>query len=87
MAGMRYRNAATLLPPELLAAIQQHINGCYLWIPSTSKNTTDDRNAQIVAQYKAGVPVKRIAHWANLSTNTVYKIVGEHKLAQRYAQE
>ena len=72
-------------------AIQQHIDGEYLYIPrkeenkkswgelSNSRSLLDERNATIFAEYQHGTPVEQLAKKFYLSPKTVYKILSEMK--------
>lgn len=86
---MGYKNAICVLPDNLIAAIQQHIDGEYLYIPRKEENKKgwgeltnsrcllDERNATILAEYQRGTPVEQLANTFYLSPKTVYKILSE----------
>lgn len=88
---MGYKNAICVLPDDLIMAIQQHIDGEYLYIPrkeenkkswgelSNSRHLLDERNATIFAEYRHGTPVEQLAKKFCLSPKTVYKILSKMK--------
>ncbi len=88
---MGYRNAACVLPHELLAAVQEHIDGEYIYIPRRAENkkgwgelkntrhSFSARNKAIFAGYSAGISVERLASEYYLSPKTVYKILSKIK--------
>ena len=88
---MGYKNAVCILPDDLIMAIQQHIDGEYLYIPrkeenkkgwgelSNSRRQIDERNAMILSEYQNGTSVQQLADEFYLSPKTVYKILSEMK--------
>lgn len=84
---MAYTNASEVLPAQLLEAIQNHVDGAYLYIPRKEENRRrwgegNDartllraRNAAIRDKYLHGTPVEDIAATYCLSPKTVYKIL------------
>ncbi|WJY27583.1 MULTISPECIES: CD3324 family protein [Sporosarcina] len=84
---MNYVNAKKVLPEELLAAIQQHIQGETLYIPkqrgerlrwgtaSGSRHTLDERNREIRRQFTEGERIGDLAAAYHLSADTIKKIV------------
>lgn len=88
---MVYKNATCVLPDDLIAAIQQHIDGEYLYIPrkienkkawgdlKNSRQLYVERNAAIFKEYKCGIPVEELAKKYYLSPKTVYKILSMMK--------
>ena len=84
---MGYKNAISVLPADLLEAIQQHIDGEYIYIPRKTENKklwgevknsrqyVQERNEMIFSQYQGGVSVEDIACLYYLSPKTVYKIL------------
>lgn len=88
---MGYQNAACVLPDDLIAAIQQHIDGEYLYIPRKEENKKGwgdlnnsrqlyvDRNAAIFKEYKCGRTVVELAKKYYLSPKTIYKILSMMK--------
>ncbi|MBP2655329.1 MAG: Mor transcription activator family protein [Firmicutes bacterium] len=88
---MGYKNAICVLPDNLIAAIQQHIDGEYLYIPrkienkkvwgelKNSRQLYAERNAAIFKDYKCGMTVEKLANKYYLSPKTVYKILSMMK--------
>lgn len=88
---MGYKNAICVLPDELIAAIQEHIDGEYLYIPRRAENkkrwgelkntrhSLSKRNKAIYKGYKSGISVEQLAIEYYLSPKTVYKILSEMK--------
>lgn len=88
---MGYKNAICVLPDKLIAAIQEYIDGEYLYIPRRAenrkrwgelKNTRHSlrmRNETISEEYRNGISVEQLATRYYLSPKTVYKILSEMK--------
>ncbi len=88
---MDYKNAICVLPDALITAIQQHIDGEYLYIPrkeenkkgwgelKNSRRLLDERNIAIFEKYQCGTPVEQLANKYYLSPKTVYKILAKMK--------
>ena len=86
---MGYKNAISVLPTDLLEAIQKHIDGEYIYIPrkienkklwgevKNSRQYVQKRNEMIFSQYQGGVSVEDIASLYYLSPKTVYKILAD----------
>ena len=70
---MGYKNAICVLPDKLIAAIQEHIDGEYLYIPRRAENkkrrgelkntrhSLSKRNKAIFEGYKSGISVEQLA--------------------------
>lgn len=88
---MDYKNAICVLPDNLITAIQQHIDGEYLYIPrknenkkawgelKNSKQLYAQRNAVIFEEYNSGTTVNELSNKYFLSPKTVYKILSSMK--------
>lgn len=88
---MGYLNGKIILPDNLLAAIQEYIDGEYIYIPrkecnkqawgtnSQSKQITLKRNQEILKKYLSGTSVKCIADEYYLSVKTIYGIIAKTK--------
>ena len=83
---MKYKNAAEILPPELLQKVQCHIEGELLYIPrsnskqewgavSGSKKFYSERNCQIKELFHNGKSVEELAVKFGVSNSTIKKIV------------
>jgi DNA-binding NarL/FixJ family response regulator len=86
---MGYKNAISVLPTDLLEAIQKHIDGEYIYIPrkmenkkhwgevKNSRQYVQERNEVILSQYQGGISVEDIASRNYLSPKTIYKILAD----------
>lgn len=84
---MGYKKATKVLPQHLLQAIQEYVDGEYLYIPRKEENRKRwgeaapnrafrvARNSEIVARRKAGWSVAQLAERYFLSEKAVYKIL------------
>ena len=83
---MKYKNAAEILPPELLQEVQCYIEGELLYIPrsnskqewgavSGSKKFYLERNYQIKELFHNGKSVEELAVKFGVSNSTITKIV------------
>lgn len=84
---MGYVKAEGILPAELLAAVQEHIDGAYIYIPRLSANkktwgeSTNSkaqlaaRNSEITRRYREGTQVNELAAMYCLSDKTIYKVL------------
>lgn len=83
---MGYRNAKAVLPPQLLAWVQQYVEGECLYIPRrdcVARIRTDqnlhERNTAIWQQYQDGCPVQDLAQRYFLSPQAIYKILSKFR--------
>ena len=77
---MCYQNGKKILPPPLLSAIQEYIDGEYIYIPRKTNNKrpwgstkgtkqqTAERNQEIFCCYLSGIPVTVLAEEYFLSS-------------------
>jgi len=84
---MRYVNARDVLPKDILALVEQYVDGAYIYIPrkdenrkswgdnTRSKTETKERNAQIYARYKSGLKVDELAGEYFLSDKSIQRII------------
>ena len=84
---MGYKKAAHVLPQHLLRAIQEYVDGEYLYIPRKEENRKQwgevapcraqraARNSEMAACRKAGWTVSQLAERYFLSEKAVYKIL------------
>lgn len=89
---MRYLKAQNILNEEMVEAIQQHIDGVYLYIPrkvdnkkpwgenSGIKQELIDRNKRIYNEFITGIPINSIAESYYLTEYTIRRIIKEIKL-------
>jgi len=88
---MKYQNAQSILPEELLSSIQQYIQGDYLYIPirqekkrqwgecSGYKWMLQERNAEILQSFDSGTTVKVLAQQYYLSEHSIRRIIREQR--------
>lgn len=88
---MSYKKANDVLPDCLLAAIQQYIDGEYVYIPRKEDNKRQwgtntetrkairERNREILAKRLAGHSAVELAEQYFLSTKAIYKILNAGK--------
>ncbi|MCC8194244.1 MAG: hypothetical protein LIP28_06340 [Deltaproteobacteria bacterium] len=84
---MSYKKATDVLPHTLLLAVQQYIDGEYIYIPRRSdkkqpwgantqtRQTLRARNREILSKRRAGCPVAELASQYFLSEKAIYKII------------
>ena len=93
---MRYTNATQILPPELLAQIQEYADGTFLYIPrkdvnkrpwgtlTSTRQELVKRNFEIYVNYLNGTTVAALAEQFFLSPKTICRIINEQRhLAQK----
>jgi len=88
---MRYVNARDVLPKDVLALVEQYVDGAYIYIPRNHKNRkswgestrskteTKERNEEIYAQYKTGRHVNDLAGQYFLSDKSIQRIITQGK--------
>ena len=88
---MSYTKAIDVLPHKVLRAIQQYIDGAYIYIPrkedkkqawganTQTRKTIQARNREIVSRRLAGCPVSELAAQYFLSQKAIYKILNASK--------
>ena len=84
---MGYKRATGILPNDLLTAVQQYVDGEYIYIPrktgdkrpwgalKNSRYQLDQRNRAIFEHYQCGISVEELARQYYLSPKTIYKIL------------
>ena len=84
---MKYKSASGLLPEELIARLQDFVQGEYLYIPakkdqrkawgtcSGARKELDSRNRQIRRAYAAGASCEALAGAFHLSAHAIKKII------------
>lgn len=92
---MKYTNAKSILPEELLTLIQDYIDGEYLYIPRKQENQKSwgeksgakkgllERNRDIYEHYLAGIPISELAHLHFLSEKVFGALLPNKKKAHR----
>ena len=88
---MSYKNAAQILPPELLREVQKYIDGGFLYIPrathqrrewgagTTAKRELEERNRQIYSEYIQGSKTEVLAERYFLSKKSIERIISNCK--------
>ena len=86
---MSYKNAAQILPPELLREVQKYIDGDFLYVPrvtnhrrewgatTTAKQELQERNLQIYSEYLSGERTERLAERYFLSKKSIERIISQ----------
>lgn len=86
---MSYKNAAQVLPPELLRQIQEYVDGEFLYIPrlperkrgwgesTATRQVLDRRDRGIYAAYLSGATAEDLAKQYYLSEKSIYRILGK----------
>lgn len=83
---MKYRNAADILPKELLSAVQKYAEGEILYIPRVTPKTAwgaktgsrvyyEERNREIRDSFSGGASEEELAEQFGLAQNTIHKII------------
>ncbi|WP_285906119.1 CD3324 family protein [Pseudodesulfovibrio pelocollis] len=88
---MSYKKAIDILPHNVLSAVQQYIDGEYIYIPrkeerkqpwganTRTRETIRARNSEILSKRLAGCSVAELAEQYFLSEKAIYKIVNASK--------
>ena len=88
---MSYKKADDVLPHSLLSAVQQYIDGEYIYIPRREENklswgtntetrkTLQARNSEILAKHLSGCSAAELAEQYFLSAKAIYKILNAAK--------
>lgn len=84
---MKYVNAESIFPVELLNEIQKYVNGEMVYVPiskgsrkkwgenSGSKTYLNDRNHEIRQQFSVGIKIDQLSDRFFLSRDSIKKIV------------
>ncbi|GAK14718.1 CD3324 family protein [Geomicrobium sp. JCM 19039] len=84
---MKYVNAKSIFPKELLNEIQKYVNGEMVYVPiskglqkkwgesSGSKSYLNHRNCEIRQQFSVGVTIDQLSNQFFLSHDSIKKIV------------
>ena len=85
MKFLKYKNAKKILPLELIEAIQQYVQGEYIYIPIKEKNLNvspteyevelQKRDAHIYKNSLEGVSNKKLSEIYNLSESSIRRII------------
>lgn len=92
---MGYKSGCDVLPHDLLCAVQEYIDGAYIYIPrredeklpwgskTETRQTLLARNKEILAKRRAGHSVADLAEEYFLSSKAIYKITNTASTAKR----
>lgn len=82
---MKYKSANDVLPKELLALVQEYIQGTYIYVPVKDKHIAEfptdykteleKRNAHIYTNYLEGMKDKQLSRIYNLSESSIRRII------------
>ena len=94
---MKYTNANNVLPEELVALIQEYVQGEYLYIPMREKAFTENateyktelekRDEHIYRRHLEGMENKRLARIYNLSESSIRRIVIKQRKGYKKMQD
>ena len=87
---MRYIKGKNVLPEDMIRAIQEYVDGEFIYIPrkngnqkawgekNGTKDMLKDRNTEIYEKHSEGMPVKSLATVYYLSEQSIRRIIREH---------
>ncbi|QAA32262.1 CD3324 family protein [Clostridium manihotivorum] len=90
---MKYIKANNVLPEDMIKAIQEYVDGEFLYIPRKNENQKawgekngikdilKNRNHEIFQKHKEGITMKELAAMYFLSEQSVRRIISERKRA------
>ena len=90
---MSYKNAAQILPPELMVQIQEYIDGEFLYIPrktdhkkqwgsmTGSRQSLAERNCQICRDHQMGQTITELSEQYYLSEKSIQRILHRGRTA------
>lgn len=88
---MSYKNAAHILPQELLREIQKYVDGEFIYIPRSDRNRREwgtgttsrqeftERNKQIYLEYLSGIKPAKLAEKYYLSKKSIERIITRYR--------
>ena len=88
---MKYINAKSVLPQELIEELQRYVQGGYLYVPAAEeqrrcwgelsgyKEMLRQRNAEIMVEYEDGFTMEYLAEKYHLSEHTIRKIIYQNR--------
>ena len=88
---MSYKNAAQILPSELLREIQKYVDGEFIYIPrsdqnrrqwgtgTTSRQELTERDRNIYRDHLSGIKAAEIAEKYYLSQKSIERIITRYK--------
>jgi DNA-binding NarL/FixJ family response regulator len=77
----RYVNAAETLPPDVLEAVVEALDGrsSYMWIPARKNVNRRGRDGYVVRLNQEGLSVEQIADRLLISERTVWRILAKDR--------
>lgn len=84
---MKYINAKKILPDGLVRELQNYVQGGYIYIPTSDDNRQEwgevsgykaelqQRNTQIIYEYRSGTSIEQLAEKYSLSVYAIRKII------------
>lgn len=84
---MKYKNAAKILPDELVRELQKYIQGGYLYVPAIPEQRKSwgeasgyrkellQRNSRILEEYRNGSSIEELTDRYYLSVHAIRKII------------
>ena len=83
---MKYINAETILPKDLIQRIQTFVAGGYVYIPAPEQKKAwgtytgirrelQERNEEIRSQYERGQQIRELSQQYCLCESSIYKII------------
>ncbi|MBU5592323.1 hypothetical protein KQI89_11165 [Clostridium sp. MSJ-4] len=88
---MKYINGNNVLPEEMIKAIQEYVDGEFVYIPrkndshkawgekSGTRYMLKNRNAEIFEKHNDGMSVRKLAQMYYLSEQSIRRIIREKK--------
>ena len=88
---MKYEKADNILPKDVIALIQQYMDGGYLYIPtkaenkkawgenSGTKNSLKQRNREIFNRYNEGISIKELNKQYYLTEHSIRRIIRQER--------
>lgn len=88
---MEYIKANNVLPEEMIKAIQEYVDGEFLYIPrkddnrkawgekSGARDMLKNRNNEIFLRYNEGMPVRELSKMYYLSEQSIRRIINEQR--------
>ena len=90
---MKYIKANNVLPEEMIKAIQEYVDGEFLYIPRKNENQKawgeksgvkdmlKNRNNEIFRKHNEGITVRKLSLMYYLSEQSIRRIINEQKRA------
>lgn len=79
----KYISAGDVLPPELLAAVQEHFSGGTLYVPPPTARYYAERRKLVLSLHLRGVPTAEIANLAHVSPRRARQILAQIKIKSK----